>query len=506
MSVLMLSQNQKCNLFASILGIFCHANNTPEKVIEVLSRLGMSISIHAINDAITSLSQKCTVNLRELGQTLTAAYAYDNLDIDLKTSVPTVEKSTDHLKHLTTGLIFPLPPSVTPDDLRCSRQLWESSPLNDTLPDNRPNLAPRPDFNYLLKIHPEYSTISNEGLSGRDCWNRFKFLSDLVHHGPPHFRQFRSLLKSVLPKPVDPIPVSKTPIFPVRAMDVANSSVGGNIEAIANLLAQGGVGDPFEMDDETLVSIMEHVVVVHGDLGTGERLDGAQLRRAIESSPFLRYQFIIFVLGLFHLKMACADALWRIFIKPRLARMDSTSVMEDIGYLRPRETGKITSNPGFRRMHQVIEHDGICRRLNCWRVETQKQNPTFTDLNQYAQSNPSFADLTKMAGRLVRNYVARSNIIRRLRRRPTSERDEQYENNLLVNQYFLLYEEISYAMNHGDIGRVEACFAPWVCIFKATGKHKYASAMIKHITYVHFHYPEGLRYAFLVDIHTCVAF
>lgn len=498
-SIIMLSHNQKCNLFPSILGIFFHANNTPEKVVEVLSRLGVCISIDAINDAVMSLSKKCTINLRKLGQTLTAAYAYDNLDIDLKTSIPTVEKSTDHLKHLTTGLMFPLPPSVTPNDLRCSRELWEASPLNDLLPDNRPNLAPKPNIDYLFRIHPGYSTIDNAGLSGRDRWNRYKFLNDLVYHGPPYFHQFRSLLKRVLPTPVDPIPVSKTPVFPVRAMDVANSSVGGNIETIASLLAQGGVGDPLEMDDETLVDIMEHVVVIHGDLGTGERLDGAQLRRAIESSPFLRYQFIIFVLGLFHLKMACADALWRIFIKPRLARMDSTSVMEDVGYLRPRETGKIISNPGFRRMHQVIEHDGICRRLNCWRVEIQKQNPTITDLDQFVQSNPSFSDLIKIADRLVTNYVGKSDTIRRLRRRPASERDEQYENNLLVNQYFLLYEEISYAMNHGDIGRVEACFGPWVCIFKATGKHKYASAMIKHITYVHFHYPEGLRYVSLTQ-------
>ncbi|KAJ3482608.1 hypothetical protein NLI96_g6866 [Meripilus lineatus] len=120
-SILMLSHNQKCNLFASVLGIFCHANNTPEKVIEVLSRLGISISINAVNDAITSLSKKCAVKLRDLGQTLLAAYAYDNLDIDLKTSVPTVEKSTDHLKHLTTGLMFPLPSSVSSDDLKCSR-------------------------------------------------------------------------------------------------------------------------------------------------------------------------------------------------------------------------------------------------------------------------------------------------------------------------------------------------------------------------------------------------
>lgn len=31
----------------------------------------------------------------------------------------------------------------------------------------------------------------------------------------------------------------------------------------------------------------------------------------------------------------------------------------------------------------------------------------------------------------------------------------QFENALLLNKYFLLYEELSYAMNSGDIGRIE---------------------------------------------------
>ncbi len=58
---------------------------------------------------------------------------------------------------------------------------------------------------------------------------------------------------------------------------------------------------------------------------------------------------------------------------------------------------------------------------------------------------------------------------------PTSERDQLFKNATLVLKYLALYEELSWAMNHGDIGRVERCLLPWIALFRATGKHKYAT-------------------------------
>ncbi|KAL6300678.1 hypothetical protein BKA93DRAFT_705942, partial [Sparassis latifolia] len=63
--------------------------------------------------------------IRTLGQSLTATYAYDNFDVKLNTLTPTVEKSTDNLLHLTSGLVFQLDHGVKKEDLRCSRELWE---------------------------------------------------------------------------------------------------------------------------------------------------------------------------------------------------------------------------------------------------------------------------------------------------------------------------------------------------------------------------------------------
>jgi len=63
-----------------------------------------------------------------------------------------------------------------------------------------------------------------------------------------------------------------------------------------------------------------------------------------------------------------------------------------------------------------------------------------------------------------------------------------------MQQYFLLYEELSHAMNKGDIGRVETCIVQWILILKAVGKHKYATHMTNFLIHVHFVYPAQLRY------------
>ncbi|KAG2051583.1 hypothetical protein BDR06DRAFT_850746, partial [Suillus hirtellus] len=127
LSILMQSSNQNLNALQSIFGIFLQSMHTPQRVIETLSRMGVSISVHAINAAIMSLSAESRHAIRALGQTLLAAYAYDNFDVDLKKTVHTVGESEDTLIHLTSGLLFPLQHGVTCEDLRCSSTLWANS-------------------------------------------------------------------------------------------------------------------------------------------------------------------------------------------------------------------------------------------------------------------------------------------------------------------------------------------------------------------------------------------
>ena len=442
-------------------------------------------------------------NLLKLGETGCIALAYDNFDVDLKTSVPIVEKSGDSLRHLTSGLAFVLQHGVQSEDLHCSDYLWERSEFN---PANIGAPMQRKTYYDLLRLFCEDDTSGDDGmdlefegsnneLSQEDSRTKFNiwiFLRDLIEH-VAGFDNLHCQLQE--PEPIEQIPVAKTEIYPAYAMDVNNSTVNGNIQAIELLMAQVGYGSP----DEETVDVSKQVVLIHGDLGTGERISSILKRRSIEDRPWERFQFAKYCVGFFHVKMACAETLWRIFLKLAPAQLDETCVMKDIGALRPKETRKISSKFEFRCTHQAIKHVGIARRLDCWRIAVQKKYPQFSSLEEFAKTNPKLTDLRAMAKELVLDYIA-NHKLSSLRTKSRSERDEQFENATLVQQYFLLYEELSYSMNMGDIGRLERCLLPWILLFKATGKHKYGTAMEKFLVDTHFDCPVPLRHAIRYNI------
>jgi hypothetical protein len=292
-------------------------------------------------------------------------------------------------------------------------------------------------------------------------------------------------------------------------MDINQSKVSGNIQALTNLMTQGGIG--ILADDGASagnIDASEYIIPFFGDLGTGERVETLLDRRSIEANPTRRFQSVYFVMGFFHLKMAAADALWRIFLENKLVRDDENSLMHFVALHRPKETGTIGSNPGFRRMHEVITQDGVALRLDAWRVELQKMNKEWDTLDKFAASHPTKAQIRAIANVLATKYVAGSDqghdvCIFDLRQHPDRERDAQHENILLMHRLFLLYNELTHAMNYGDIGRLKTTFPPWITIFKATGKHKYAAHMCRYLYDLHFRLPkplsQGIRHNSLVN-------
>ncbi|KZP32766.1 hypothetical protein FIBSPDRAFT_907052 [Athelia psychrophila] len=493
--IMMQGTNQRCNALESVFGVFLHSTNTPQKVIDALAHMGVSISVDAIHNAVRALSIETHATIREMGRTLLVVYAYDNFDIDFKTHKPTFEKTKDTLTHLTSSTLIGLEHGVTKEDLRCSDMLWERSHLN---PDADPSDVPaQRSVADLENLHPEVDHPS--GLTRRQRYIKWKFLEDLYEHGPECFREFAK--DNGLPEWVEKVPVVKMRHAPARAMDINQSKVAGNIDAIANLMAQGGVGDPMEgIEPESrelndVEDMREFVILWHGDLGTGERVLGLREQRAIEATAYRRYQHIIFLIGLFHLKMACADAIWRIFLRNKEDRDDPSSLLHIVSQFRDRETGTIGSDPGFRRMHEVIQITGTALRLDAWRTELQHRNPAWSTLEDFSATMPTRESIEEVANHLAMHYVAgyEANIFEMRTEHDLDERDGQRENILLMQQYFLLYEEITFAMNYGDIGRLETLWPAWIYLFKATGKHKYASHMTTFMTDIHFVYPEGLK-------------
>ncbi|KAJ8515414.1 hypothetical protein ONZ45_g7144 [Pleurotus djamor] len=477
MSILLKSSNQKANALQVVMGVFLHACGTPDTVRELLSALGLTISTTSINNAITSLASTSEQRMKEIGKTPTL-FAYDNLDMDFRNSLPTADRAHDSQAHLTTGTMLPLH-HVTPEDLDCATQMREKCP---------PGAGPSIPAIDLLRLHEFDEDV--DGLLPRDRFNRSKFLSDLVHHGPKYFHQFKPLLEE--PEVYEAIPISKTTQVPNRTLDVKPDTAASNGEAIILFLLQAGIGDAKETKG-IVTDIGNKVVLVSGDLLTGERIRSLLVSRLPELTSWNRMEFVVYVMGLFHLKMACADAIWRTFIQPAKAKQDLSSLMGFVQQLRPNETGKIGSKPSFRQMHEVIQHVGVSLRLDNWRIAANKRDPLVKSLDEFAETSPTWDEIVQMATRMCTECVAPNDIETEIRTKPLKERDMQNENILMMQQYFLLYEEITHAMNVGDIGRVESCFIPWMMIFLGCGKHKYAAELRRYLEEVHFKLPEGIK-------------
>ncbi|KAG2126360.1 uncharacterized protein EDB93DRAFT_1097117 [Suillus bovinus] len=237
----------------------------------------------------------------------------------------------------------------------------------------------------------------------------------------------------------------------------------------------------------------DHVLLVHGDLLTKERLDTVGNSRRIEMTPKNRLQYVVFLPGFFHYKMACADALWRIYLQPKEGRDDENSLFQSVRYLRPDETKKMVTKPGFRHMHEVIHHDLQASMLDCWRLEAQSQNREWTTLELFTASKPSWDTIVSISHTIVEKYVARTDTLDHTHEKPKEQWDRHFENQVLRNRDRSLYVDLCQAMNAGDIGRVEASFLPWIYLFKATGKHKYTIQILHFLTNLRYNYPIELR-------------
>ena len=199
----MQSTNCSCNTLQSALGIFLHSCGTPEAVRELLAHMGLSILTTSINKAISNLSKDAITETHKIGKSLLTTYAYDNLNIDLKHSTPPVKNSPETLIHITSGTLFPLN-HITIKDLDCSEELWKISQFNTEahLQD-----IPKPTLDQIFEINPEPDEPHPSGLVCCECFNAWKFLSDLINHGPTYFHKFKKDLGD--PEVVEAIPIVK---------------------------------------------------------------------------------------------------------------------------------------------------------------------------------------------------------------------------------------------------------------------------------------------------------
>ena len=143
----------------------------------------------------------------------------------------------------------------------------------------------------------------------------------------------------------------------------------------------------------------EYVTLVHRDLSTKERIDALRKMRVTEHNAKNCLDWVLFIPGMFHFKMACTNAFWWIHVLPALGCGNPAGFFEYIHHLHPWETGKFVSKPGFQQMHDTIHHTTWADILDCWQLAAEQYG--FTLLEDFAASQPEW--------NTVRNTVTISN-------------------------------------------------------------------------------------------------
>lgn len=244
-------------------------------------------------------------------------------------------------------------------------------------------------------------------------------------------------------------------------MEINQSTKSGNLEVIQNLFTQAGLHKPASSDH--LISqndeLKDCVYLVHGDLLTGERIYAVQHSCAPEESPWDQFQYIIFVFGLFHLQMACVDALYRNLLKLGESHYDKGGFSTYLKLLQPKDWGKIFTGTPFRVMHTTFIHAFTAIILETWRVMAQEKNSACDNLEAFQTSKPLWDVIVTVSETIMNKYVASAVFDNEWNEgRCTNDSDQENKNMKLCSYYLLLYMNFYDALNCGDIGCIEYFF------------------------------------------------
>ncbi|KAG9074738.1 hypothetical protein FRC06_010495, partial [Ceratobasidium sp. 370] len=371
------------------------------------------------------------------------------------TEQPTPE-NPGRLVSMTTAAFFPLRPGVVKDDLRVCQELWARSKFNPHR--SLPAVVFSHDRLMSMILKASSAPEDEQSIESLFAWHiRDILLNDNVATIAPDLKErFRKEHLGV-PAQRSWIPHTKTAQKLMRTMDISVSTTHGNASAIERMLEQGGA---LREDLET------HVILVHGDLGTGEKILSLQESRAIEADAWDRLQFLVFRSRTGH-------------------ATHPHSLFHLCALLRPREIGKMSSNPGFRRTHSLIEHLALATVADAWRLVVKAKYEV-----ELGEWRPTWEQVVEVSRLVVSKYVAA------LSYRPT----HQFSNNgdmvqdqmRLFNQNAFLYLSITRAARYGDVRRVQDLLPMWIYIWRQTGKHKYARHLTQFLTYLDGGWPTKL--------------
>ncbi|KAH7917985.1 hypothetical protein BV22DRAFT_1025352, partial [Leucogyrophana mollusca] len=295
----------------------------------------------------------------------------------------------------------------------------------------------------------------------------------IVDHGGQKFTRFQTNLDNSQPATPSKIEVHKTPLHPLPAMNIDESTIVGNGEVVEAVLDEVGV--------KVSPTHANYVKFLAGDQLSIARLCTLANIRAGQEGGFSGFGWGIWVPGLFHAKMADMHGfLVTHWGKPYAGTRNPGSLSFHNTRLH-RNPITLSSLPPFRTCRDLVFVSLYARVLHCLCLVCDEAT-----IEDCADKIDTWDALVQHAETIYVRYTD-PGIVADLRwkRRKAREKDRQanegdmvYENAVLYLRDGLISREFTDAVKVGDSGRVVIVLKVFALSYRGNGRTKYAYEML----------------------------
>ncbi|KAJ7832749.1 hypothetical protein B0H14DRAFT_3711869 [Mycena olivaceomarginata] len=394
------------------------------------------------------------------------AASYDNINLVFRAAEQVMGR-TDSQENGTCATIFPL--------WKAAAEHMRISDLDTAF-----NAAPPLSINDILLTAVETKLM--------DKCLRHCILRIIVEHGGEHFKRFCDDVQNALPVTVDKIELHQTPLHPLPAWNIDQSTIIGNAEVADTIYS--------ELEAKGLSHWNWIVKILCGDQLTIARLRSLLNIRAGHEGGFSGFGWGVWMPGLFLGKIADMHGFfvthWGV---PHRGTRNPGSLFFHNTVLN-RSPILLTSLPPFRVCRDLVFVSLYARVLHCLLLVSGK-----TSLAECADSITSFAQLETYAG-LIQTKYANTELVSKLRwERQTAQAaegvlppgDQIFENTSLLLRDALISQEFTDSIKAGDSGRIVLVLKILALSFRGNGRSKYAHEMLHLIHNLTHVWPKPIR-------------
>ncbi|KDR71311.1 hypothetical protein GALMADRAFT_39882, partial [Galerina marginata CBS 339.88] len=471
------------------IGLYLYSTGSQRQLLSVMSHLGISESYNTITgknskkedpDGKTPLKGlKKGGSLRQLSDSMLDmarvvaskglfATSYDNINMVFRAAEQIVGR-TDAQENGTCATIWPL---------------FKASILNmqlKDLEDSFNNALPLSILDILLTAQESKSL--NENLV--HC-----ILRIIVTHGGESFKKFRADLERTCPSTEHKIDLHQTPLHPLPAFDIDESTIIGGA---------GVVDAVFDILEVKKTPGWSRIVRFFcGDQLTIARLRALVNIRAGHEGGYTGFGWGVWMPGFFHAKMADIHGVFMTHWGKPSAGPQNPGCLGFHNTVLQRKPILLTSLPPFRTCRDLIFVSLYARILHCLLLVSKQGS-----LEDYSK-DITWEKLYDDARTIMLRY-ANADVVADLRwrrRQATAlspecltlrEGDMVFENAVLFLRDALISREFTDAVKSGDSGRVVLILKTWALSFRGIGRTKYAHEMLHLIHNITHVWPKAVR-------------